>query len=227
MSIFALADLHLSLDTDKSMEIFAGWENYTERIKANWKRLVKENDTVVLAGDISWSTDIKDAFRDFAFLEALPGQKIIIKGNHDYWWTTLKKMQEFLKENNFSSIKILHNDCIAIDRWGVCGTRGWVYDGTKEQDEKVIARECGRLKTSIEKALANNLEPIVFLHYPPVYNGYVCEPIVEVLRQYKIDKIFYGHIHGAGRNQAPNEYENIKMRIISCDCVDFTPIFVV
>ena len=226
MSIFALSDLHLSLSTDKSMEVFYGWENYTERIKANWKRLIKNEDTVVISGDVSWGISLEEALEDFKFINDLPGKKIIIKGNHDFWWTTMKKMQEFLRENCFDSIEILHNNSVAVGEYAVCGTRGWVYDGSGEKDEKVISRECARLETSIKDALTKNLMPIVFLHYPPFYNGYQTEGIIEVLRRYGINQIYYGHIHGNGMNFAPKDFEEIKMRLISCDCVDFTPVFI-
>lgn len=226
MSIFALSDLHLSFDADKSMEVFYGWKNYTERISANWKRMVKDEDTVVLAGDTSWAMGIEKAAADFEFIERLPGKKLILKGNHDYWWTTMSKMEKFLAEKNFTSISFIHNNCAAVGDFAVCGSRGWVYDGSGEHDSKVISRECGRLEMSIAAAEKTGLSPLVFLHYPPVYGEYVCDEIIEVLRRHNITSLYYGHIHGNGRNQAPSGYEEIKMRIISCDCVDFTPIFV-
>ncbi len=226
MSLYALSDLHLSFGADKSMEVFRGWEHYTERIEANWKRIVKENDTVVLAGDTSWGLDIKDSFKDFTFLQNLPGKKILLKGNHDYWWNTMSKMNAFLAENNFDSISFLHNNTVLVEKFAVCGTRGWLYDGTGQQDKKVILRECGRLKMSLEAAEKTGLKPIVFLHYPPVYGEYTCDEILNVLEEHNIDMLYYGHIHGAGENNAPSGYKNIKMRIISCDCVDFTPIFI-
>lgn len=226
MSLFAISDLHLSFAADKSMEIFRGWENYTYRLEANWKRLVKNEDTVVLAGDISWAMGLENAVADFEFIESLPGKKIVLKGNHDYWWNTMSKMEKFLEEKKFTSISFLHNNCVKAGEYAVCGSRGWLYDGTGEQDQKVIARECGRLEMSISAAEKTGLEPIVFLHYPPAYGEYTCDEIIEVLRRHNITMLYYGHIHGIGRNQAPSSFEEIKMRLISCDCVDFTPIFI-
>ena len=226
MSLYALSDLHLSFSSNKSMEVFRGWENYTQRIEANWKRMVKEEDTVVLAGDISWGMSLEGALEDFRFIEALPGKKIILKGNHDYWWNTMTKMQKFLADNKLDSITFLHNNCVEVEKFAVCGTRGWLYDGSSQLDQKVIARECGRLETSIADAVKSGLKPVVFLHYPPVYGEYTSDGILEVLERYSIDQIYYGHIHGSGKNQAPSQYKNFNMRIISCDCVDFTPIFI-
>ncbi len=226
MSLYAISDLHLSFAEDKSMEKFYGWQHYVERIEANWKRIVKPEDTVVLAGDLSWSLKLEDAVQDLKFVENLPGKKVILKGNHDYWWSTVSKIKNFFAENHFDSLHILHNNCYIADGFAVCGTRGWVYDGTGEFDQKVISREVGRLKTSLEAGRSTGLPLRVFLHYPPVYGEYICEPIFEVLKEYSIEQLWYGHIHGNGRNQAPTEKDRIKMRLISCDCVDFTPILI-
>ena len=225
--LFALSDLHLSLgDQSKSMEIFYGWEHYAERIEAHWKRVVSADDTVVLAGDTSWGMSLADAKLDFAFLDALPGQKILLKGNHDFWFDTMRKTEMFWAENGFSSLHFLLNNCFPVGQFAVCGTRGWVYDGTGEHDQKMVARECGRLETSLSLAEKTGLQPVVFLHYPPVFREERCDEILEVLRRHNVRMIYYGHIHGNGRNHAPTGFEEIKMRLISCDCVDFTPIFI-
>ncbi len=226
MNLFAISDLHLSFGSDKPMDVFHGWENYTERLKANWNRLVKNEDTVVVAGDISWSISLQDAVKDFEFLNGLNGNKILLKGNHDYWWGTANKINEFLKEYGFNSIKILHNNCYTDGKYAICGSRGWLYDGTGQQDKKVINRECGRLKASLEPAVKNGAEPILFLHYPPAYGEFVCEEIINVIKQYNIHNLYFGHIHGSGFNKALSQYEDIKMKLISCDCVDFTPVFI-
>ena len=226
MNLFAISDLHLSFGSDKPMDVFHGWENYTERLKANWNRLVKNEDTVVVAGDISWSISLQDAVKDFEFLNGLNGNKILLKGNHDYWWGTANKINEFLKELGFNSIKILHNNCYTDGKYAICGSRGWLYDGTGHQDKKVINRECGRLKASLEPAVKNGAEPILFLHYPPAYGEFVCEEIINVIKQYNIHNLYFGHIHGSGFNKALSRYEDIKMKLISCDCVDFTPVFI-
>ena len=226
MNLFAISDLHLSFGSDKPMDVFRGWENYTDRLKANWNRLVGENDTVVIAGDISWSISLEGAKADFEFINSLNGKKILLKGNHDYWWGTANKINEFLKENKFDSIKILHNNFYSDGKLAICGTRGWLYDGTGEQDKKVISRECGRLQTSIKGAIDNGTEPIVFLHYPPAYGEFVCQEIIDGIEKYNIDQIYFGHIHGSGYNKAIKEYNGLKMKLISCDCVGFTPVFV-
>lgn len=233
MSVYAISDLHLSFATDKPMNVFRGWDNHTERIEANWRRLVKENDTVILPGDLSWALKLEEAVEDFRFINSLPGKKIILKGNHDFWWSTVKKIKAFLEENNFDTIDILFNNSFNFEDFFVCGSRGWVYDGSGEVDEKIIRRECGRLELSINSAkkfAEENKIPIneivVFLHYPPVYRDYVCEPIIDILKKHEIKRIYYGHIHGSGKIYAPSEFENIEMRLISCDCVDFTPVFI-
>lgn len=227
MSIFALSDLHLSFSTDKSMEIFYGWENYTERIRAAWNRLVTDEDTVVLAGDLSWGTHLEETEADFRFIDELNGHKILLKGNHDYWWSTVKKMNAFFSEKNFDTLQLLHNNCIEVGEYCICGTRGWLYDGKGEDNELVLARECGRLRTSLQAGVESGKKILTFLHYPPVYGEEVCEPILQVLKEFNIQEVFYGHIHGSGKHHVKNEFDGIKFRLISCDSVDFTPVFIV
>ena len=221
MSIFSISDLHLSFSADKPMDIFRGWENHEEKIKNNWCRIVKETDTVILPGDLSWGLKIEETKADFAFLNNLPGKKILLKGNHDLWWGTAKKMREFLAENNFSKIDFVFNNCIVAENFAVCGTRGWFFDGG--EDKKVLLREAGRLEMSIKEALKTGLEPLVFLHYPPVFGGQVCEEIFSVLKKYDIKKVYYGHVHGAGKAGIVNEYDGIMLKLVSCDSIDFTP----
>lgn len=226
MSLYTISDLHLSFGTNKPMNVFYGWDNYTERIFANWNRIVSPEDTVVIPGDISWGLKLNETTSDFAFIDKLNGKKIIAKGNHDYWWSTFKKIKEFLNENDFSSIEILFNNAYLVDGISVCGTRGWLYDGTSERDEKVIMRECGRLEQSIKKGIELGGKPVVFLHYPFAYGEFVCEEILDVLKRYNITDVFYGHIHGSGLNKSLKEFEGIKMHLVSCDCTDFSPISV-
>lgn len=226
MNLFTISDLHLSLGVNKPMDIFGGWNNYVERIETNWKKLVNEDDTVLIGGDISWASSLTEAKPDFEFINRLPGNKIILKGNHDYWWNTANKLNEFFRENNFNTISILHNNSYADKKTAICGTRGWLYDGTGEKDQKVILREAGRLETSIKIAKSVGAKPIVFLHYPPVYADFVCEEIVEVLQKYEIETVFYGHIHGKGAEKTVQSYKNIKLRLTACDGVEFTPVFV-
>lgn len=222
MSLYAISDLHLSLSSDKSMDVFRGWDNYVERLKANWTRLLKDTDTVVIPGDISWALKLSETKEDFAFLDSLPGKKIILKGNHDLWWSTSKKLTEFLEENNFSTISFVFNNAIVVEDKAVCGTRGWFYD--LAPDDKVVKREAGRLETSIMAAEKTGKTPVVFLHYPPVYNEWVCEEIFSVIKKHGIKTVWHGHIHGSGFNNAKKEYDGVNMRLLSADCVDFCPV---
>ena len=225
MSIFAISDLHLSFGVDKPMDIFYGWSNYTDRIKANWLRLVKPEDTVVLAGDFSWGLKIEESLADFKFLESLPGKKILLKGNHDLWWSTAKKLREFWDENGISSVDIVFNNCVVAEGYAIAGTRGWFYD--EKGTAKVKMREAGRLEASIKSAEETGLPILTFLHYPPVYNGSVCDEIFEVLKRHNIKKVYHGHIHGTGLNNVIKEYDGIEFKLISCDCIDFTPFLIV
>lgn len=225
MSLYAISDLHLSLSSDKPMDVFRGWNDYVNRIKANWTRIVTENDTVVIPGDISWALRLNDAQEDFRFINALPGKKIIFKGNHDLWWSTAKKLSEFLEENRFDSISFVFNNAIPVEKYAVCGTRGWFYDLSGE--DKVVRREAGRLETSIKAAIDTGLEPLVFTHYPPVYGEWVCDEIFSVIEKYGIKRVWHGHIHGSGFNNAKSNYGGVEFRLLSADCVDFSPVLIV
>ncbi|NLN82547.1 MAG: serine/threonine protein phosphatase [Clostridiales bacterium] len=227
MSLFAIADLHLSFGTNKPMDIFRGWDNYLDRLESNWRQLINDDDTIVIAGDISWAMNLEQAKPDFSFINSLPGQKLIIKGNHDYWWTTRRKMEEFFHDNGFDSIRIVHNSAEAVGEFAVCGTRGWFFDAEEDADKKIVLREVGRLDTSINEALKTGKEPVVFLHYPPVLGEARCVEILSVLLQYKIRLCYFGHIHGPSAQKiAPFTIEETTMRLISCDAVDFTPVLV-
>ncbi|WP_019678692.1 metallophosphoesterase [Ruminococcus flavefaciens] len=226
MSLFVLADLHLCHgDPEKTMSIFPGWTDYQERIEKNWTELVKEDDTIVLPGDISWGMTLAEAAPDFRFIEGLPGKKIIIKGNHDYWWSTMRKMEDFLETERCSSIKILHNNHFRYENYGICGTRGWVNMPGETQDEKVLKREVQRLETSILSALKEELEPIVFLHYPPIFATNFNYDILEILYRYKIKNCYYGHIHGRSAHElcVKNTYDDINFHLIAGDYLQFIP----
>ncbi|MBR2177364.1 MAG: metallophosphoesterase [Clostridia bacterium] len=228
MAVYAIADLHLSFGTDKPMDVFPGWANYTERIRENWQRLVTPDDTVVIAGDISWAMDIRDTVKDFEYIRQLNGKKILLKGNHDYWWTTKAKMDRFLSENGFDCMSILHNNFLTADGLALCGSRGWFYDAETDADMKVLNREVGRLRMSVEPAVKAGYEPIVFLHYPPIYNNMECEEIMSVLREYGVKKCFYGHIHGgnAAKRAFIGERYGISFKLIACDYLKFMPLAV-
>ena len=228
MALFAIADTHLSLTTNKSMSVFSGWDDYVVRLEENWRNLVKPEDTVVIAGDISWGMNLKQARDDFAFLHNLPGRKLILKGNHDYWWTTRRQMDLFFAENGFDSLRIVHNDAVEVDgRYAVCGSRGWFFDAEEDADKLVLLREAGRLRTSIRAAKDTGLEPVVFLHYPPIYADQICAEIMDVLKEEGISRCFYGHVHGKGiRLAVQGEVEGIRFQLISADSVHFCPLVI-
>lgn len=227
MALFAIADLHLSLGTNKPMDVFPGWNNYVERLENNWRKLISGDDTVVIAGDISWAMSLEQTIKDFAFLQSLPGRKLLLKGNHDYWWTTRRKMDAFLESNGFDSLGIVHNSAEVAGDFAVCGTRGWFYDAEADADKKILAREVGRLSLSIDEAFKTGKEPVVFLHYPPVYGTFVCREIVSVLQEKHIRRCYYGHLHGGdARRISVHTYETIRFQLISCDAVDFTPVLI-
>lgn len=225
MSIFTISDLHLSFGTDKPMNIFRGWDNHTERLMANWNRLVGPQDTVVLPGDLSWALKLEETKNDFQFLKKLNGKKIILKGNHDLWWSTVKKLKDFFAENEISDVEILFNNTIIAENHAIAGTRGWFYDD--KADKKIVAREVGRLEKSLAEAEKTGLPVLVFLHYPPVYGNEICKEIFDVLKKHNIKKVYHGHIHGAGFNNAVKTYDGVEFKLISCDCIDFTPYFIV
>lgn len=222
-----MGDLHLCYGVpDKTMNIFHGWQNYQELIDKNWHETISENDTIVLAGDISWGMSLQQAAADFRYINNLPGKKIIIKGNHDYWWTTKKKMDDFLAAENCDTIQILHNNHFCYgDNYGICGTRGWVNIPGEKQDVKVLQREVQRLETSIKSALTENLEPIVFMHYPPIYGNNFNYDILEILYRYNIKDCYYGHIHGrSGHNMCVNGmYDDVNFHLVSGDYLQFIP----
>lgn len=221
-----MADLHLCKgNPEKTMSIFNGWQNYQELIGKNWKELISDSDTIVLPGDISWGMSLKEAAPDFKFIEQLPGQKIVIKGNHDYWWTTKKKMEDFFAAEGCTSIKILHNNHYRYGEYGICGTRGWVNMPGETQDEKVLRREVQRLETSIRSALDEGLKPIVFLHYPPIFATNFNYDILDVLYRYKIEECYYGHIHGKSAHDlcVKNTYDGINFHLIAGDYLQFIP----
>ncbi len=227
MSLFALGDPHLALGMDKPMDIFPGWENHKERMEANWKKLVKPEDTVMLPGDISWAMNLPEAKPDFAFLNSLPGTKLISKGNHDFWWTTVTKMNAFFAENGFSTLHIVHNNAYTVGDVAVCATRGWFFDDDTPHSDKVIAREVGRLKTGIAAAEATGKEPLCFLHYPPLNGKEECKPIMDVLRESGIRRVYYGHLHG---NAIPHAFQGqkdgIRFQLVSADALGFCPLLV-
>ncbi len=225
MSIFAISDLHLSFGVDKPMDIFKGWSNYIEKLKRNWTSVVELDDTVVIAGDISWALKLENSKEDFRFIDSLPGKKILIKGNHDYWWGTKAKMDKFFKSNFFNTLSILLNNAYEVEGLAICGTRGWICDNCEDKDKKILEREVCRLQASIDCANKQGLEPIVFLHYPPVYDSCECKEIMNVLISNRVKKCYYGHLHGkAVHNKAIiGNYKGVDLNLISCDYLNFMP----
>lgn len=225
MSLFAIGDPHLSFGSDKPMDVFSGWKNYVDRLRERWLETVSTDDTVVLVGDISWGISMEQSYPDFAFLHQLPGRKLLLKGNHDYWWTTKSKMDAFFSKNEFDSLHIIHNNAYACGEYAICGTRGWISDNGEPADKKVLLREAGRLDMSIKTGKNLGLEPIAFLHYPPIYGADENLDILEVLHRHNITRCYYGHIHGLGHSRAINGMrDGIEYRLVSCDFTDYTPV---
>ena len=237
MSLFAIADLHLStlVSTDKSMEIFGRrWTGYTEKLRQSWEALITDEDTVIIPGDISWALTLEEAKSDLMFLDALPGKKILGKGNHDFWWSTMRKHTVFFDENDIKTISFLFNNAHETDEFIIAGTRGWYYDEDAQNTpndtdfEKLTNRETQRLKLSLDCAMklkeaSPEKEILVFTHFPPFYNGKESEPIVNLLAEYGIKRVYYGHIHGNYTIDAKIECRGIDMNIISADYLNFVP----
>ena len=229
MALYAIADLHLSFGTNKPMDDFPGWHGYVDRLREHWINTIADEDVVVIAGDISWGMSLPQALADFRFLHELPGQKLLLKGNHDYWWDTRRKMDRFLEENGLTTLRFVHNDCYDVgDGRAVCGTRGWFYDAEADADKKVLNREIGRLKMSVDTATSQGLLPIVFLHYPPIFAGTVSKEMLDALLELRISSCYYGHIHGRSAIQKAfvGTYNGISMKLISGDSLQFQPLLI-
>ena len=240
MSLFVLSDPHLSLgNTGKSMEAFGPrWQNYIQRIAANWRAVVEPEDTVVLPGDISWAMTLSEATDDFAFLHALPGIKLIGKGNHDFFWNTTAKMERFFREHGWTSLRILYNNAFLVDNIIVCGTRGWFNDEKLQNTTgpvdyaKIINREVIRLRLTLDAAVAirraqptpEALEIIPFLHFPPVWSEFRCPEILDVLHEYPVKRCYFGHIHGAYTTPISFLADGIRFVLCAADALRFTPL---
>ena len=227
MSIFTMADLHLSLTVNKPMNIFGSrWTDHTEKIRKNWCAIVNDDDTVIIPGDISWAIDYDEAILDFQFIESLPGKKILGKGNHDYWWGTMAKNRAFCDSLGLKTIDFLFNNAFKVENYIICGTRGWYVDEKLQattndvEYSKIVTREASRLRTSLEEAkkLQGNGEQIlVFFHFPPVFNTFVCEEFIDILLEFGIKNCYFGHIHGSYSIKKTTEYKGISFSIISAD----------
>ena len=224
MKIYAIGDLHLSgKPPSKPMEIFGEhWADHAAKVAANWHQLIRSDDTVIICGDTSWAMDLQDALTDLNWIAALPGRKIILRGNHDYWWTTTRKMENFLTANGFDTLHILHNNACTVGNVALCGTRGWPFDDTNAQDAKIMAREAGRLRMSLQAG--GSAQKIAFLHYPPVYPGGCAQPLVDILHEFGVQQCYYGHLHGKSiRGAIQREVDGIRYKLVSADGLHFCP----
>ena len=231
MSIYIIGDLHLSFSQDKPMSIFGpNWEEHTEKIKKDWKLKVNNEDTVILAGDFSWATYIEDTYEDFSYINSLPGKKIILKGNHDYWWTTLSSMKRYLEEKDINNVDFLYNNSFEIEDKIIVGTRGWAFTDT-DNSQKMLKRESARLELSIKDAIqkyGDEKEIIAIMHYPPISNSYMKNEytynsvFLDIMKKYNIKKCFYGHLHGSSHKDAiEGNIDGIEFKLISADYLDF------
>lgn len=229
MAIYVIGDLHLSFSVDKPMDIFGNnWENHADKIKKNWHRKVKEEDTVILPGDFSWATYLEDTYKDFDFLNSLPGKKILSKGNHDYWWTTITRMRKYLSTNNFNNIDFLFNNSYLIENKIVTGTRGWINSWKSQENYKILKRENDRLKLSLESGIKNfgkDKEIISFIHYPPFYKELnIPEEIdfIKTLKKYNVNRCYYAHLHADAHKEAfEGEFDGICFKLVSSDYLKF------
>ncbi len=224
MALYAIGDLHLCLGADKPMDIFGGaWVGYMDKLRLGLS-VIGPEDTTVLLGDLSWALDLNSAREDFAFINEIPGRKIILKGNHDYWWSTAAKFNKFCAENGFENMLILNNNYFEYEGTAICGTRGWFYEEERSgaHDEKVFKRELLRLEASLKSA--GELPKLVFLHYPPKYKGYECPEILALLEKYQVCRCFYGHLHGASHGLAMEGIWNgVDFKLVAADKIGFQP----
>ena len=228
MALYAIGDLHLCLGAPKPMDIFGGsWIGYMDKLKEGLSVITPE-DTTVLLGDLSWALDLPSSQADFAWINAIPGRKIILKGNHDYWWSTVAKFQKFCAEHGFENMHLLNNNCFMYEDFAICGTRGWFFEEERsgQHDEKVFKRELIRLEASLKAA--GEMPKIVFLHYPPRYKGYTCPEILELLSRYEVRRCFYGHLHGGSHKLAmEGMWDGVDFRLVAADYLNFNPYTVI
>ncbi len=224
--IYAISDLHLGFSCQKPMDIFgARWENHEERLFNNWQETVTKDDIVLVPGDISWETYVNRATVDFDFINKLNGTKIITKGNHDYWWETLSKLNKFLDENNFNTIKFLHNTNVVFKNTVICGTKGYPEtEGipTDDENKKLYLREILRLENAVLEAKKTGAEKIVvMLHYPPGTNT----EFARILKENSVDFCIYGHLHGGTYGAVTKgNVGGVEYRLVSADYLHFKPI---
>lgn len=231
MRVFAISDLHLALSKDKPMDIFGpGWNDYMHRIKYNWEEKVGADDLVLLPGDLSWATYHDRAGPDFSYIEALPGRKIISKGNHDYWWATSSKLNEFKTNNGLDSITFLHNNACLFEGLAITGTRGWKdpeEEGFIPEDVKIYNREIERLRLSLKPTEGFQGDIITMLHYPPFSSKGKCTGFTEVMHEFGVKICIYGHLHGKSCDYAiEGEQNRIRYHLVSADHLGFVPLLI-
>ena len=236
MSLFTIADLHLSVASDHPMDVFGSrWQDYMKKLAKNWRAVVKDEDTVVIPGDISWAMNLSGAREDFALIDSLPGKKIFGKGNHDFWWDTATKCGKFFEECGFRTLYLLYNNAYIVEDFIVCGTRGWFLEKTQQitvgnvDYEKISSRELQRLKLSLDMAKKLQVgehadkEILVFLHFPPVWGDFVCGEMLDLMKAYGVKRCYFGHIHGTYAAPAKQSYEGLELFLISSDYLNFVP----
>ncbi|MBR7112476.1 MAG: metallophosphoesterase [Clostridia bacterium] len=236
MALFTIADLHLSGAQDHPMDVFgARWQDYMKKIADRWRRVVRENDTVVIPGDISWAMNLEGARLDFAFLDALPGKKLLGKGNHDFWWDTATKCNRFFEECGFHTLSLLYNNAYVVEDFIVCGTRGWFLEKTQQitvgevDYEKISNRERERLKLSLDAAKRlqvgehENKEIVVFLHFPPLFGEFISQEMLDLMNEYGVKRCYFGHIHGKYNVPQMQKAGDLELSLISSDYLDFYP----
>ena len=229
MAVYAISDLHLSFGTDKPMDIFGvNWENHAERLRENWVKTVRDEDYVLISGDISWGINLEEADADLAFIDSLPGEKILSKGNHDYWWSTLHKFNQHFASKGYRTLKILHNNAYRIGDYTVCGSRGWSSpdeEGFDDEDRKIFNREMDRLRFSLTEGRKLGGEIIAMLHYPPFDGRHHPNEFASVLKEFCVGTCIYGHIHGNADESWKNEtIDDIRYHLTSCNIIGFTPV---
>jgi len=230
VALYAMADIHLALSVDKPMDIFGKqWENYIDRIADNWMALVNPEDCVLIAGDISWAMHVEELDKDFEFLNQLPGQKVFVKGNHDYWWNTVSKLNRYIKQNNFDNMFFIHNNAFMYNDIVICGSRGWILPGDPgftAGDEKVYERELMRLKLSLDQGVKmHGREILVAMHYPPATIVNPHSGFMDLLHQYGVKRCIYGHLHDSGKRIAiTGLHEGIEMYLTASEYLNFTPL---
>lgn len=225
MALYTLGDLHLAFGVNKPMDVFGGrWQGYHDKLSEGLS-VLQEGDTLVIPGDFCWALDLSQSEADFAFLNRFPGRKLLVKGNHDYWWNTVSKFTKFCQEHGFENMHLLHNTCFLYEELALCGTRGWFFEEDKEgtHDEKVFRRELMRLEASLKAA--GDREKLCFLHYPPRYRGYSCPEILELLQRYRVKACYYGHLHGDSHKLAlEGNFAGTEFHLVASDYVNFKPV---